>query len=56
MSKYKALWTYIQKTGKPQMCLTFEEVVQIAGVPLGHSFLSYKNEFSDYGYEVKKSP
>ncbi len=54
MSKYNALWAYIQKSDKPQLTLTFNEISQIAGVPIDHSFLSYKKKLSDYGYEVVK--
>ena len=54
MSKYNALWMYIQKCGKPQLALTFDEIEQILGLPLDHSFLKYKRELSDYGYEVGK--
>lgn len=54
MSKYDALWTYIQKSGRPQLTLTYDEIGQIAGVPLDHSFLRYKKELLSYGYEVSK--
>lgn len=54
MSKYRMLWAYIQNSGMPQLTLTFEEIGQIAGVPLDHSFLKYKKELYDYGYEVVK--
>ena len=54
MSKYNALWEYIRANGKPQMVLTFDEIEQIAGVPLDHSFLKYKKEPEEYGYAVKK--
>lgn len=54
MSKYSALWKYIQACGKPRLTLTFEETEQIAGVPLDHSFLKYKKELPAYGYEVQK--
>ena len=54
MSKYYALWAYIQKSDKQQMTLTFDEIGQITEVPLDHSFLKYKKELSDYGYEVGK--
>ena len=52
MSKYHALWVYIHESGKPQLTLTFDEIGQIAGVPLDHSFLKYKKELYSYGYEV----
>ena len=55
MSKYHALWAYIQKSDKQQLTLTFDEIGQIVEVPLDHSFLKYKKELSDYGYEVGKN-
>ncbi len=54
MSKYNALWQYLQKSGRPQLSLTFAEVEKIAGVPLDHSFLSSKKELLEYGYAVQK--
>lgn len=54
MSKYNALWAYIQESGQPRLTLTFEEIGQIASVPLDHSFLKYKKELCDYGYAVTK--
>lgn len=44
MSKYFPLWAYIQKSGAPQLTLTFDEIGQIAGVLLDHSFLKFKKE------------
>ena len=54
MSKYNALWEYVQKTGKESFRLTFEEIQDIAGIPIDHSFLKYKKELTDYGYQVGK--
>lgn len=54
MSKYDALWTYIQKSDRPQLTLTYDEIGQITGVALDHSFLRYKKELLSYGYEVSK--
>ena len=54
MSKYNTLWACIHEGGKPQLTLTFDEISQIAGVPLDHSFLKYKKELCSYGYEVVK--
>ncbi|OPZ71189.1 MAG: hypothetical protein BWY83_01269 [bacterium ADurb.Bin478] len=54
MSKYDALWDYIQQTGKPQIKLTFDEIHDIAGTEIDHSFLNYKKELLDYGYQVGK--
>ena len=46
MSKYDALWAYIRESNQPKICLSFEAIAQIAGVPLDHSFLKYKAELS----------
>ncbi|MEY8413240.1 hypothetical protein AALB51_18640 [Lachnospiraceae bacterium 62-26] len=54
MGKYNALWEYVQKTGKESFRLTFEEIQDIAGIPIDHSFLKYKKELTDYGYQVGK--
>ena len=54
MSKYNPLWEYVQKSGKESFQLTFEEIQKIAGVPIDHSFLTYKKELADYGYQVGK--
>ncbi len=39
MSKYNALWEYVQKNKKDSFQLTFEEIMNIAGIPIDHSFL-----------------
>lgn len=54
MSKYNALWEYVQKSGSPSLKLTFEEVQKIAGIPIDHAFLTYKKELTEYGYQVGK--
>ncbi len=54
MSKYNALWEYVQHSGSPSLKLTFEEIQRIAGIPIDHSFLKYKKELVEYGYEVGK--
>jgi hypothetical protein len=54
MSKYSPLWEYVQKKGEPQLKLTFDEIRQIAAIEIDHSFLNYKKELSQYGYEVGK--
>lgn len=54
MSKYNALWEYIRKKGEESIGLTFEEIQDIAGVPIDHSFLKYKKELTEYGYQVGK--
>ena len=54
MSKYETLWRYIRDSGRPQTELTFEEIGQISGVPIDHSFLRDKKELQEYGYRVGK--
>lgn len=54
MSKYRALWEWIGKNGTDRFALSFDEIERIAGLPLDHSFLTYKKELPDYGYEVEK--
>ena len=54
MSKYTPLWNWIRENGEDSFKLTFAEIEQIAGVPLDHSFLKYKKELQEYGYQVSK--
>ena len=54
MSKYNLLWEYVQRKGDQSFKLSFEEIKDIAGIPLDHSFLNYKKELVDYGYQVGK--
>lgn len=54
MSKYNALWEYVKNSGKQSLKLTFDEIQNIAGVPIDHSFLNLKKELTNYGYQVGK--
>lgn len=54
MSKYNALWEYVQKKGSPSVKLSFVEIHNIAGIEIDHSFLTYKKELTQYGYKVGK--
>ncbi|MDL2229448.1 hypothetical protein LJC14_04280 [Treponema sp. OttesenSCG-928-L16] len=54
MSKYDSLWEHIRKSGEAQIKLTFDEIHEIAGVGIDHSFLNYKKELIPYGYQVGK--
>lgn len=54
MSKYEPLWNWIKKNGTDSFKLTYAEIESIAGVPIGHSFLTYKKELLEYGYKVGK--
>lgn len=54
MSKYNSLWEYVQKNGSQAFKLTFKEIQDIAVIPIDHSFLKYKKELIEYGYQVGK--
>ncbi len=54
MSKYDLLWEYIKNKGEDACQLTYDEIKEIAGVPIDHSFLTYKKELLEYGYQVEK--
>lgn len=54
MSKYDRLWQYIGSCGKERITVTFEEIADIAGASIDHSFLQYKKELPAYGYEVSR--
>ena len=54
MSKYEPLWNYIKENQKDSYELTYEEIKSILGFEINHSFLTYKKELKNYGYEVSK--
>ena len=54
MSKYESLWKYIKDNKKEEYKLTYEEIRSILGFDLDHSFLKYKKELLEYGYEITK--
>lgn len=54
VSKYDPLWEAVRERGEQSFKLTFEEIQHIAGIPIDHSFLRYKKELAEYGYQVGK--
>jgi len=52
MSKYNSLWEWIKDNSNDSLTLSFDEIENIAGVPVDHSFLTYKKELQEYGYRV----
>lgn len=54
MSKYEVLWNYIKDNNKASYIMTFDEIKNILGFDIDHSFLTYKKELNEYGYEVSK--
>lgn len=54
MSKYEPLWNYITNNNKDNYKLTYDFIESILGFSIDHSFLIYKKELLNYGYEVSK--
>lgn len=54
MSKYEPLWKYLKEKKEKNYILTYEEIRNILGFDIDHSFLTYKKELKEYGYEVGK--
>ena len=54
MSKYKALWEYVENSETYPLILSFDDIYKILGFSIDHSFLTYKKETADYGFTVKK--
>lgn len=54
MSKYQALWEYIQTINAEKISLSYSEIEGLLGFPIDHSFLRYKKELTEYGWNVKK--
>ena len=51
MSKYEPLWNWLRENGKEEYKLSYEEMREIMGFELDHSFLNYKKAAKEYGYE-----
>ena len=54
MSKYETLWKYLKDNNKEIYVLSYEEIKNIIGFEINHSFLTCKKEAKEYGYEVGK--
>jgi hypothetical protein len=54
VSKYGVLWEYVLKKDSPSFKQSFDEIKNIVGIPIDHSFLKFKKELIEYGYEVGK--
>lgn len=54
MSKYMPLWEYIAQQEERELILSYEQIREICGFPIDHSFLNYKKELLAYGWQVKK--
>ena len=54
MGKYERLWKFLQANEAGTLKLTFEEIKNIIGFDIDHSFLTYKKEADQFGYQVGK--
>ena len=54
MSKYEPLWKWIAENGQENYKLTYAQIEEILGFPIDHSFLKFKKELLEYGYQVGK--
>ena len=54
MSKYEPLWHYLEKDGREAFRMTFDEIAEVLGFPIDHSFLNAKKEAAAFGYVVGK--
>lgn len=54
MSKYSALWKWIEENKNDNFSLSYNDVEKMLGFPIDHSFLNYKKELIAYGFEVEK--
>lgn len=54
MSKYDSLWTHVAQCPEERLTLTFQQIGEICGVPVDHSFLRYKEDLTAYDWQVKK--
>lgn len=54
MSKYELLWKHLKENNKEEYKLSYEEIRKILGFGIDHSFLTYKKESKEFGYEVSK--
>lgn len=43
-----------RECGEREITLTYDEIAKICGVPIDHSFLTYKKELDSYGYRAEK--
>lgn len=54
MSKYDPLWQCFKHRDEANIEISFDEIQNILGFAIDHSFLNFKKELEEYGYKVKK--
>ena len=50
MSKYEPLWNWLKENDRDDYKLSYEEMKEIMGFELDHTFLNYKKESKEYCY------
>lgn len=56
MSKYNALWDYVRSQSAPQLTLTFDEIQQIAGIPITIRSCNIRRNWRHTAGKSRKSP
>jgi len=54
MSKYEPLWAWIKANQQESFTMTYDEIREVLGFSLDHSFLNAKKELTAYGFRVGK--
>lgn len=54
MSKYSPLWQFVAASAEQKLVLSYDEIQAVLGFPIDHSFLSFKKELLEYGWQVGK--
>lgn len=54
MSKYDPLWEHLRADGRDGFSMSFDEIADVLGFEIDHSFLNYKKDAADHGYHVGK--
>jgi len=54
MSKYDPLWHHVAAQSGDSLSMTFDEVKEVLGFDIDHSFLNYKKELLALGWQVGK--
>lgn len=54
VSKYELLWEYLKENNRENYEISYDEIKDILGFEIDHSFLSYKKELKEFGYEIGK--
>lgn len=54
MSKYLPLWDFVSISKNFPLKMSFEDIKNVLGFEIDHSFLKYKKELELFGYKVLK--